>query len=384
MAHYAADCWDAEVLTSYGWVECVGHADRSCFDLEAHAKVTGRSMLATKIVKPHIVRFMKIALNKKVIGKTFKREAGNVVDCLSQLAVSSDEGGPEVSAAGKIEAELATNGKASISDCNGSWEITREMVNWSVSEKTVQEVKYRPSVIEPSFGIGRILYALLEHSYAVREENSSAKEAAASTSGEEKVAVEDGANKKKKKKKKNEKKKKEETTVRNYFSFKPVIAPIKCALLPLSNHSSLMGTIEELNKVITQYGVSVKIDGSGAQIGRKYARMDEVGIPFAVVVDFKTVGYETAKDGSVTLRERDSMQQIRISMQKLAPTLRDLVEEHTTWSELVSEYGLVGGASNETVLRPQLHGGGSSSESTKLKIEGNTNGSTGFSRPADM
>jgi len=37
MAHYAKDCWDAEVETSYGWIEIVGHADRSCFDLTRHA-----------------------------------------------------------------------------------------------------------------------------------------------------------------------------------------------------------------------------------------------------------------------------------------------------------------------------------------------------------
>ena len=36
MAHYAADCWDAEIHSSYGWIECVGHADRSAYDLECH------------------------------------------------------------------------------------------------------------------------------------------------------------------------------------------------------------------------------------------------------------------------------------------------------------------------------------------------------------
>jgi len=40
MAHYAKDCWDAEIETSYGWVECVGHADRAAFDLLAHTKET--------------------------------------------------------------------------------------------------------------------------------------------------------------------------------------------------------------------------------------------------------------------------------------------------------------------------------------------------------
>ncbi len=40
MAHYACDCWDLEIKSSYGWVECVGHADRACYDLDVHGKAT--------------------------------------------------------------------------------------------------------------------------------------------------------------------------------------------------------------------------------------------------------------------------------------------------------------------------------------------------------
>lgn len=48
MAHYANDCWDAEIFTSYGWIECVGHADRGCFDLTRHSEVTGKFSLQKK------------------------------------------------------------------------------------------------------------------------------------------------------------------------------------------------------------------------------------------------------------------------------------------------------------------------------------------------
>lgn len=41
MAHYANDCWDAEIFTSYGWIEVAGHADRGCFDLSRHSEATG-------------------------------------------------------------------------------------------------------------------------------------------------------------------------------------------------------------------------------------------------------------------------------------------------------------------------------------------------------
>jgi glycyl-tRNA synthetase len=48
MAHYADDCWDAEVETSYGWIEIAGHADRSCFDLSRHAKRTKTDLVAAR------------------------------------------------------------------------------------------------------------------------------------------------------------------------------------------------------------------------------------------------------------------------------------------------------------------------------------------------
>ena len=48
MAHYACDCWDAEVETSYGWIEIAGHADRTCFDLERHEKHSKKSMKASR------------------------------------------------------------------------------------------------------------------------------------------------------------------------------------------------------------------------------------------------------------------------------------------------------------------------------------------------
>ena len=351
MAHYATDCWDAEILNSYGWTECVGHADRSCFDLDAHANVTGRSMMATKKVAKHTVRYMKITLNRKAIGKSFKREGSNVVEALESLKLGGGQGEPtaEDSAAGVIEADLAAKGEATVTSTKGSWTITRDMCSWKIAEKTVQEVKFRPSVVEPSFGIGRIMYSLLEHVYAIREEEK--PEAAA----EEK---QEAAKKSKKSKKKKKGKKDDDMTVRNYFKFNPMIAPIKCAVLPISNHASLATIVATLNMQVTRLGISCKVDASGAQIGRRYARMDEIGVPFAVVVDFETVGFETAKDGCVTLRERDTMEQVRVSVSDAPTILRDLCEERSVWSECVAKYGLVGGSSSKAGQTPVRSGGG--------------------------
>jgi len=65
MAHYADDCWDAEVETSYGWIEVAGHSDRSCFDLTRHAKETNTEMVAARPLKePKIVKFVHLSLDK--------------------------------------------------------------------------------------------------------------------------------------------------------------------------------------------------------------------------------------------------------------------------------------------------------------------------------
>lgn len=60
MAHYACDCWDAECLTSYGWIECVGCADRSAYDLTQHTNATGVKLTAEKTLpEPKVVDVSK-------------------------------------------------------------------------------------------------------------------------------------------------------------------------------------------------------------------------------------------------------------------------------------------------------------------------------------
>ena len=81
MAHYANDCWDAEVETSYGWVEIAGHSDRSAFDLTKHQEKTKVELMAARRLPEAItVVSTKAELNKKILGKQFKKEQKLVVD----------------------------------------------------------------------------------------------------------------------------------------------------------------------------------------------------------------------------------------------------------------------------------------------------------------
>lgn len=81
MAHYANDCWDAEVETSYGWIEVCGNADRSAFDLTRHMNATKQDLTAPRpLPTPIEVFFVSVNLDKKVGGKEFKKDWKAVTD----------------------------------------------------------------------------------------------------------------------------------------------------------------------------------------------------------------------------------------------------------------------------------------------------------------
>uniref|UniRef100_A0A8C4NIR1 Glycine--tRNA ligase n=1 Tax=Eptatretus burgeri TaxID=7764 RepID=A0A8C4NIR1_EPTBU len=84
MAHYACDCWDAETKTSYGWIEVVGCADRSCYDLQCHTRATKVPLVAEKLLtEPKTVDVVQFEPNKSLVGKAFKKDARQVTDFLA-------------------------------------------------------------------------------------------------------------------------------------------------------------------------------------------------------------------------------------------------------------------------------------------------------------
>merc|ERR1719443_1408963 len=86
MAHYAQDCWDCEVESSYGWIECVGIADRSAYDLKQHAAATNKEMGAwVTFDKPKFVEELVVEPISKVLGKAFRKDAKTVVNALKTM-----------------------------------------------------------------------------------------------------------------------------------------------------------------------------------------------------------------------------------------------------------------------------------------------------------
>ena len=303
MAHYAKDCWDAEVECTYGWVECVGVADRSAFDLNAHGAASKTELTAyEEFETPKEVEVVEVEPVKKEMGKAFKRNAKVVMDALAGM---SDE------AALKLKAELAANGTAALKAfCDGAdFEITAAMVKIEQKTKKLRGHNFTPTVIEPSFGIGRIMYCMFEHTFYTREGDDDAK---------------------------------------TVFRFTPLVAPIKCTVNPLMQKEELVAPARALLKEVLALGVAAMLDTTGTSIGKRYARTDEIGVPFAVTID-----YDTLKDGTVTLRERDSTAQVRLPVAAVPEVLKKMVEGSMGFAELSAAPAPVAGAADAPAGGPQ-------------------------------
>lgn len=108
---------------------------------------------------------------------------------------------------------------------------------------------------------------------------------------------------------------------RNFLKFHPSIAPIKVAVLPLvKNKEPLVAAARELyDKLKMRWNVSW--DATGA-VGRRYRRADEVGTPFCITVDFETI----EQDAGVTIRDRDTTEQIRLPLDEVIPYLSQKID----------------------------------------------------------
>ena len=286
MAHYACDCWDAECLTSYGWIECVGCADRSCYDLTQHAKATGARLTAQRRLKePKQVDIVEMVPNKGPIAKKYKGDIKFIVEHFQNLSVDDVN-----SLEGKAKEgpfKISTNGK--------EFEIDPNMVSVKRQQKMMQVEDFTPGVIEPSFGIGRLMYALFEHSFRVRE-------------GDE---------------------------ARTYLTLAPTIAPHKCSVLPLSSKEEFHPFVKDISRILTEFDLSHKIDDSSGSIGRRYARTDQLGIPFGITVDFDTVKLEPP---TVTLRDQVTMEQVRLPISDVGKVIKGLSNGQTEWKEISGKY----------------------------------------------
>lgn len=262
-AHYSAQTFDHEVkLDRWGWVEVAGFAYRTDYDLRRHMEATGVDMRIFKAYEEPVEKTVTtIRPRHDKLRQLFRDEAGKIVAVLARqdlsLILKQKKGGFVQIEGYKIPV-----------DC------------FETREEKVKEsgVRFIPHVVEPSFGVERLVYATLEYSLTMRKD-------------------------------------------RLILSLPFKLAPIQVSVFPLVNRDGLQDKALQVYRSLLAEGVRADYDEAGS-IGRRYARADEAGIPLAVTID-----YETLKDDSATLRDRDSWGQTRISLAQLRPAIEKIAHE---------------------------------------------------------
>ena len=173
----------------------------------------------------------------------------------------------------KLRMPLKKDGKFTV-ELDKAYEVTEDLLIFEDIEEEITGEKIVPHVIEPSFGIDRITYSVLLHSFA-------------------------------------------ETDEKDYFKFDKSVAPVQLGIFPLVNKEGPREIAQELTETLRMAGFTVEYDATGT-IGKRYARADEIGVPLAVTVDF-----DTLEDNQVTVRDRDSEAQERIPIADLKDYLEN-------------------------------------------------------------
>lgn len=278
MAHYAIDCWDVEIATDqYGWVEVIGIADRGDYDLKSHMEHSGEDMrVFLEYDEEKIVKELTVKPNMSKIGPIFKKDAPKLIEFLKEAD------------ANEIKKSLNENGSYSLKINDNDYELNDELIQFTEEEKKISGEKILPHVIEPSFGIDRIFYSLLLHSFVEKSE-----------------------------------------TKNDYLKLKKEIAPIQVSVFPLVNKEKLAEIALDIKNDLRADGIITDLDSSGT-IGRRYARCDEIGVPIAITVDF-----DTLDDQSVTLRDRDSEKQVRIAISNIKETVKAILNSEIEFEDLM-------------------------------------------------
>lgn len=262
MAHYASDCWDCELSGEHGWIEVVGIANRTCHDLESHEKGSKSGLLKGWRSFENPVKESREVLKPDgaVIGPAFRERASDVSAALSELK------------------DLPERIPFTLSLADGTTvEIEEGMVTRVLEESTVSGEYFTPHVIEPAFGIDRIIWHILDHNYLESEKDG------------------------------------DEYTI---LTLEPSLAPYDVVVLPLFAKNGMdMMAREVLERITSISGIVAEIDTSRS-IGRRYARADEIGVPWAVTID-----HQSLDDATVTVRRRDDQKQIRVDVDALIESI---------------------------------------------------------------
>lgn len=162
-------------------------------------------------------------------------------------------------------------------DLKGHEEVSKKPMSVSIMDENGKAKKVLPHVLELSFGVDRNVYALLELAYYEETVNNE---------------------------------------LRSVLRFPRLVGPYDCGIFPLNNKDGLPEKAREIQIALESAGFNCFFDATGS-IGRRYRRIDEIGVASGITID-----YDTLNDNTVTLRDRDSLKQVRVPIRELQWQLR--------------------------------------------------------------
>lgn len=268
-AHYSARSYDQLAYSErFGWIEVSGHAYRTDYDLSGHGKYSGHELyLERRLLEPREIEFSRLYPNPAAIRAKYGERMGEVIKAIKERE-------EEI-----IQAFRQGSGEVAVGDLV----ITPEMVFVKTERRKTDIEKFIPHVMEPSFGVDRILYVVLESS----------------------LVTEEG---------------------RVYLRLPPDIAPVTLCIFPIVKKEEYVKIGRRLMRELMSNGIYVIYDDEGT-IGSRYASCDEIGTPLAVTIDEKT-----PVDNTVTIRDRDTRRQIRVKLGDVA-TFASLIKAGLSFEE---------------------------------------------------
>jgi glycyl-tRNA synthetase len=270
-AHYATQSFDQEVLVDrWGWIEVSGHAYRTDYDLRSHMTASGADLRVYKEYETPVEEEQLVV--KPVMAKLGPVFKGEAAKVAELLSKAPAE---------EVATSLEKNGYYMVEN----YRILPEHVDVNRQKTVVRGKRFIPHVVEPSFGCDRLFYVALEYAYRVKDD-------------------------------------------RVLMSFPRSIAPTQVGVYPLVSKDGLVEKAQEVHKLLVNEGFAAEFDETGS-IGRRYARADEAGVPLGVTID-----YDTLSDSTVTIRDRDSWQQVRSPIKDLPELLHKYFQGKINFEDL--------------------------------------------------
>jgi glycyl-tRNA synthetase len=271
-AHYSSQTFDQEVLVErWGWIEVNACACRTDYDLKRHSEFSGQDMYVFKEYE-----------------KPIKKEQITIKPVMAKLGPTFKKEAAKVAEVlsktdpKEVETVLKQKGYFMLD----SRKILPEHVDIKHEKILERGRRFIPYVIEPTFGSDRLFYVAFEHAYRIKDD-------------------------------------------RTLLSFPRDIAPVQVSVYPLMSKDELPEKALELHRMLLNEGFVAEYDDAGS-IGRRYARADEAGIPLSITVD-----YDTLRDETVTIRDRDTWKQVRNRIEELP----ELLHRYFRWKINFEELG---------------------------------------------